>query len=173
MAEFTSAGQPLDAAAQKLNYGTILELLEIDCTPIGGQVHRICSSRQTTGSVQFLGMFFAPVPYQSEGWAWDGSGNAPRPEVTIADVDGIMLYEAALHQDLVGMKVRRWVTTTELLATGSYYGPEIWRVLKKSEANGQYIKFELGTLLDMASVMVPRRQMLKKDFPALGRSRVG
>ncbi|RYE92931.1 MAG: hypothetical protein EOO77_46145, partial [Oxalobacteraceae bacterium] len=108
MAEFTTASQGLDLQSQQLAFGTVIELLEIDCTPFGGSVYRITPSRAATGAISFLNMTFTPIPFKSEGWSWDGTGNPPRPTVTVADMDGIFLYETIKHQDLVGVKVRRW-----------------------------------------------------------------
>lgn len=173
MVEFSSNTQQLDAQAQKLDYGTILELLEVDASAMGGSIHRIVNSRTDAGAVTFEGMIFTPVPFKSEGWAWDSTGSPPRPTVTVADVDGLLLYATMAAQDYVGVPVRRWLTTTELLSTGTYRGPEIWQVLRKMEADGSYLKFELGTVFDASTAQIPARVMIKADFPGLGRSTGG
>lgn len=171
MAEFSDESHELDAQSQKADYGTVLELLEIDASPFGGGIHRVVNSRPDAGVVVFLGMTFNPVPFQSDGWAWDGTGAAPRPNITVGDVDGLLLYATIATEDYVGVNVRRWLTTSELIGSGTYRGPEIWKVIRKMEADGSYIKFELGTVLDASQVQLPGRTMIKADFPGLGRSR--
>lgn len=161
-----------DAAG--FQYGQVIELLQIDLTPFGGTVYRIYNSRgvDNAGVITFLGVEWNPIPYVSEGWGQDGTGSTPRPTITIADYDGILLASALDYQDLIGAKVYKWETTAEHLEDGTCYGPEIWLVNEKLEADGLKIKIQLASPMDQKSIKLPSWQMFRDEFPALGTNRV-
>lgn len=159
--------------AAGLTYGSILEFLEIDLIPFGGSVYRIfnSTSQNVNGTISFLSQTWNPMPFESEGWGADGSGSTPRPTVTIADFDGALMLQALQYDDLIGATIKRYETTTELRASGSYLGPEIWKINQKLEADGNTIKFGLATPLDQKTRRIPGWLAYRSEFPALGRSR--
>lgn len=162
-----------DAAG--LVYGQVIELLEIDLTPFGGAVYRIYNSIDTgdaLGEIEFLGVQWSPVPFESEGWGANGSGGTPRPVITVADFDSTLLTASIAYQDLIGAKVYRYETTTTNIATDSYYGPEIWLVNQKMESDGNIMKIGLAAPMDQKTKKLPAWQMWRTEFPALSRNRV-
>lgn len=161
-------------AAKLGDYGAILEFLEIDLTPFGGSIFRVYNSIDRTdpvGDITFLGVNWVPVPFVSEGWAANGSGATPRPTITIADFDSILLAAAIEYQDLIGARVYRYETTTENVADDSFYGPEVWLVNQKLESDGNIIKFSLASPMDQKTRRLPSWQMWRREFPAIGRNR--
>lgn len=159
--------------AAGLTYGSVLEFLEIDLVDFGGSIYRIFNSVSTgvDGSISFLGEDWYPVPFESEGWGATGDGSTPRPTVTISDFDGVLMLEALAYDDLLGAQVRRYETTKELRTSGSYYGPEVWVINQKMEADGNMIKVGLATPFDQRVRRIPGWLAFRSEFPALGRNR--
>src|SRR5690606_32793162 len=98
--------------------------------------------------MQFLGVEWYPIPYDSDGWGMDGMGGTPRPTITLADFDAILMYASAEYQDLIKAQVTKYETTLEHVDSGEFYGPEIWLINKKMASNGKTIKFQLATPAD-------------------------
>lgn len=160
--------------AAGLTYGSVLEFLEIDYTDFGGEIYRIfnsVNSNAVDGTVNFIGAEWYPIPFDSEGWGANGDGSTPKPTVTIADFDGLLMMEALEYDDILGATVRRYETTTALRASGSYYGPEIWVVNQLLEADGNVLKFALATPFDQKTRRIPGWLAFRSEFPALGRNR--
>jgi len=160
-----------DAAGLEL--GSVIEFLQIDLTDFGEGLIRVYNSIDLTSptSITFLGVTWEPLPFESEGWGFTASGSTPRPTITVADFEGVLLTHAADYQDLIGAEVTRYETTYENLANDVYYGPEIWQIFRKVESDGNTMKIELASPLDIKSKKIPSWEAYRGDFPALGRNR--
>jgi len=163
----------IESVAAGLEFGKSIELIEIDLTPIGGGFYRIYNGFDINNptNITFKGVTWNPNPFISEGWEKDATGKTPRPIITIADYDGILLAEL-INDDLIGLQLKRYETTEALLSSNSAYGPETWLINQKQEADGFFIKFNLASPLDQKNKKLPNRQMFKDEFPALARNRV-
>tara|TARA_R110000796_G_scaffold11041_5_gene36915 strand:+ start:9094 stop:9600 length:507 start_codon:yes stop_codon:yes gene_type:complete len=163
----------LQQNAAGLELGSVIEFLQIDLTQFGEGIIRVYNSIDLTSptSVTFLGVEWTPVPFESEGWGFTGSGGTPRPRITVADYDGILLGLAMEYQDLIGATITRYETTYENLVDGTYYGPEIWQIFQKVESDGNTMKIELASPLDIKSKKIPAWEAYRSEFPALGRNR--
>lgn len=166
---------------RRLQGRAFIDLLEVDCTNSGGDIFHITPTynrNSPDGSYSFRGMVFTPVPFESEGWSWNGDGTLPRPTVKIADTDGTLLNQVWAYQDIIGAKVTRWIANRESFVDGTdgtqvpFFGPEIYLVHQKLEANGDYIKFSLAMPFDFSQQKIPGRQMLRKDFYSMQRNRL-
>jgi lambda family phage minor tail protein L len=163
--------------AAKLSFGKKIELFEIDATAQGGGIHRLTPNRNPAApALSFLGNLFTPFPFETSGFEWNQDGSFPRPTVMISDPDGWLSDEVEQNDDYVGAKVTRWITKEEYLDGNpetSYYGPEVWTINAKTEVrHGLYIKFQLASEIDARQAQIPRRVMLRDEFPALGLVRV-
>lgn len=163
----------LQQNAAGLQLGSVVEFLQLDLTDFGEGIIRVYNSMDMTNptSITFLGVEWSPVPFESDGWGFTGSGGTPRPTITVADFDGILLGYAALYQDMIGATVTRYETTVENIADGAYYGPEIWQIFQKKESDGNIMKIELASPLDIKSKKIPSWEAYRTEFPALGRNR--
>lgn len=163
--------EQVNAGLEKKN---IIELLEFDLTDISGGILRFYSGVDESDlpTITFLGEEFSPLPFVTDGWELDGTGKTPRPIITISDFNGIILTAVIEGDDLIGLPVRRWITTLDLVASGSASGPEKWLINQIQESDGFFIKFNLASPLDQKDKNIPFRQMFKDDFPAIARNRV-
>lgn len=161
-----------EAAGFELNQ--IIEFVELDLSNIGGSFFRMYNSMDVAGGgdITFLGETWSPVPFISEGWGKDSSGRTPRPTITISDFEGLLLAEAILYEDLVGATVKRYETTFGNVAGGSFYGPEIWSLNQKIEADGFIFKVGLASPMDQQAKRLPGWNMFHAEFPALGKNRL-
>lgn len=162
----------VEQAAAGLEYGSILEFVQIDFTSLGGSLFNVFNSIDLSdagGELTFLGQTWQPIPFISEGWAIDGSGGQARPVITIADANALLLTSMFAFDDAIGAPVYRYKTTVEGASEGSYYGPETWLVNRIVQADGMILKFELAAPYDQIVRKVPNRQMFREEFPGLQR----
>lgn len=171
-----------DAAG--LKYGNVLEFVELEIPGYIAtgdaedpseyfRVFNSFNSADGDGQISFLGVEWDPLPFISEGFAYDGEGGTPRPTITLSDFEGIFLAASLDYQDFIGCIVTRYETTTANRASGSFYGPEKWLVNCIVESDGMTIKLELASPTDVKSRKIPGRLMYRAEYPSLGRNRKG
>lgn len=154
---------------------TYRECLEIDMTNLGGRKVYVTSRFQDgynpetneSGFFMFQGNRHYYVPYESDGWEWNGNGSLPSPTLTITDFNGDLLNDIYQHQNLIGAKVKRWLVRDEY----NYRGPEEFIIIQKSESTSTYHKFRLGTILAARNMKIPARNMFRDEFPGMQRLR--
>lgn len=99
------------------------------------------------------------------------SGEAPaRPQLTVSNVDKYFGTLCFAFQDLVGTEVIYYRTFAPYLnqSTRLALQPLKYVIAKKLDQIKNIITFELRDPSDKDRSYMPRRQMLKKDFPGLG-----
>lgn len=162
----------VEQAAAGFEYGQMLEFVQIDFTPFGGGLFNAYNSLDTTaiaGELTFEGQQWTPIPFVSEGWALDGAGGTPKPTITIADANALLLTAMFAYDDAVGATVYRYESTVDGYDEGSYYGPEIWKINRIIQADGMTLKFELAAPFDQILRKVPAKNMYRDNYPGLQR----
>ena len=162
----------IEQNAAGFEYGQIIEFVQIDFTPFGGGLFNVYNSidlNDLLGEVTFEAQQWTPIPFVSEGWALDGTGGTPRPLITIADANALLLTAMFAYNDAVGATVYRYESTVDAYASGSYYGPEIWKINRIIQADGMSLKFELAAPFDQILRKVPSKQMFRDSYPGLQR----
>ena len=162
----------IEQDASGFEYGQILEFIQIDLTPFGGTLFNAYNSldiADPAGELTFEAQQWQAIPFYSEGWALDGAGGTPKPTITIADANAVLLTAMFAYNDAIGATVYRYESTVDSYATGSYYGPEIWKVNRIIQADGMSLKFELAAPFDQILRKVPSKQMFRDEFPGLQR----
>lgn len=150
-----------------------IELLQIDVR-IEGELTSYYYTPMTNGSsaVQWNYKTYLPFPFQLEGVSFATDAAPARPTLIIANVLPGKLFGtlAFLHGDLVGMKVYHTKTLGNYLGISSNIKLKqtAYTIGRKISHNRQAISFELRSPQDKDRSVLPRRQMLKKDFPGLG-----
>ena len=155
----------------------IIELFELtlDATLHGSsdvyRFHAGCNAN-VTGNVIWNGNPYSRLPIKAEGFEFSSTGSLPRPTLSIANLDGgmtaiLLLVNATTPgNDLIGAKLKRIRTLKKYLDGEAAADPhakfpdEIWYVDRKSAENRDLVQFELASKLDMAGVMLPRRQLV-------------
>ena len=125
-----------------------------------------------TGNIVWNGNSYVRLPIQAEGFDYASSGTLPRPTLSVANLGGeistlILLANAVTPgNDLGGAKVTRIRTLKKFLDGESGADPhakfpdEIWYVDRKSAETRDIVQWELASKLDMAGMMIPKRQLI-------------
>ena len=125
-----------------------------------------------TGNIVWNGNQYVRLPIQVEGFDYASGGTLPRPTLSIANLGGeisalILLGNAVTPgNDLGGAKITRIRTLKKFLDGEAGADPhakfpdEIWYVDRKSAETRDVVQWELASKLDMAGMMIPKRQLI-------------
>lgn len=166
----------LDNLIQKSNLPNYIELFIIDCTSISAinTTYYLTPSGTESATVQFNGHTFTPFPMELTGVAETSSEAPARPTLSLSNINNIFGSLSFNYTDLVGCTVtyiRTFSTYLGLAGTVSA-PPKKYLIRKKSRQDRNVISFELGSFLDSERGYLPKRQMLKRDFPGLGINKI-
>lgn len=172
----------IDLEVLKANVAAYIELFEMDCTGISG-IGIVYYLTTNATAVNFGGTTYNPFPMKIEGVQSTADGAPSRPTIAMSNLGsntGVLMKFigslAFLHEDLIGVKVTYIRTFATYLNTVTRISapPLKYTIAKKLEHNKISLKFELRNPLDKERAYLPKRQMLKRDFPGLGiNKRVG
>jgi lambda family phage minor tail protein L len=146
-----------------------IELFEIDCTMIEGlgTLYRLTNNHT---AVNFGGSVYSPYPIAITGIQQTSEGAPPRPSLSISNVNKLIGTLAFVYNDVVGAKVSYIETFSSYLNTGDRISapPLKYEITRKVTHNKIGLTFELRSALDKERAYLPKRQMLKRDYPGLG-----
>jgi len=162
------------ADIQKLDPGAVVTLFELDATAQGGSINYFhAGTNELNGDVVWQGNTYAKFPIVAEGFEYDGTGQIPRPTLTISNVTGLIGALVRDYDDLVGAKVTRRRTFVRYLDAANFsagnpsadpnaaFADEIYFVSRKAFENQQAVQFELAAAFDVEGVMLPRRPVIQ------------
>lgn len=147
-----------------------VELFELDCTQIGGQLYRYTNGQQTS----FGRHPYYTVPIKYSGIQKKTDGSLSRSSIIIDNVSKVLLSAVIGLGDLVGAKFTIIHTLEKYLDTG--VSPDATQctrttmhVFQKKLQTASAIEFELADALEMSSGKLPNQICTTKIFPAIGR----
>jgi lambda family phage minor tail protein L len=162
----------ITADIQQLEPGALIELFEVDCSAIGGDILRFHGHLQST-SIFWQGNEYKPWPLQAAGFERTSDPQQPSPTLTVADINGTISALCVYLDDLVGATVKRHRTLSRYLDAINFpdgnagadptaeMSVEIWRVEQKSdEQPGRTVEFTLSSPLDFGGQQAPSRQIV-------------
>lgn len=169
----------ITAEIQTLTPSAIIEMFEIDTSVIGGAIYRLHAGRTTIGTdVVWQGNTYTAFPIEASGFEWSGRGQLPRPTLRVSNVLGTMSALVLSYEDLVGCKVTRIRTLAKFLDAVNFPGGvnpnadptaeftrDVYFVDRKGSENRDFVEFELAAALDLAGMMLPRRQVIQNFCP--------
>jgi lambda family phage minor tail protein L len=127
--------------------------------------------RITNGSTAlFGGETYSPFPVHISGISQSSEGAPPRPSISIANVNKYIGAMAFQYGDIIGSTVTYIRTFEPYLNQVSRISlpPLRYYIAKKTVHDKTVLSFELRDFRDKERAYMPKRQMLKKDFPGLG-----
>ena len=164
----------LQREVQKLTPSPVVELYELDLTKIGDD-SILYFHNGTNGmtnrleEVSFKGIRYVALPIVVKGFEMSGTGEPPRPSLTIMNVGGFLSSLVLKTNDLVGATFTRRRTFAKYLddmpeakslGYAPQYPPDIFIVERKVRENRQTVEFELGTGFDLDGIRYPLRQII-------------
>lgn len=162
------------ADIQKPDLGTIVELYEIDCTAIFGDILRFTPSPliqdrtdPVAQPVTWRTNIYEPRACKSTGWTWDGTGPLPQPKLTIGNTDLAISAVCIAYSDLQGAIVTRhrvpfkYIDGQPDADPDIEFDPDIFVVDQKTTQNKMVVEFSLGAAIDIQGRLIPGRQIIQ------------
>ncbi|MFP3564687.1 phage minor tail protein L [Paraburkholderia sp. SIMBA_030] len=155
---------------QQLEPGALIELFEVDCTAIGGDVLRFHGHLQSQ-SIWWQGNEYRAWPIEATGFEHTSSSQQPSPTLSVANIDGTVSALCVYLADMVGAKVRRRRTLVKYLDAANFpagnptadpseeMAPELWYIEQKSSETNVQVDFMLSSALDFGGQQLPARQI--------------
>lgn len=158
----------ISALAQGLVAENIVTLFQLDLTRFGLGVGYFTTDVAENGQpLRWGGNAYFPAAVQATGFERKASGAAARPTLTIGNVTSLISSLIIEGKDLVGCEVRRYRTFRRFLDDGAepsvndHFPAEIYRVERLKARNKMTAEFELASILDQESTMLPKRQIVR------------
>lgn len=161
---------------QSLGQDTLVEMFEIDLTPIGLAEHYYFHNgvNELGNDVVWQGVTYVRYPIEAEGFEMNGTGSQPRPVLRAANISGLLSAAVRDNHDLVRAKVIRRRTYLKFLDAVNFSGAvnpsadpavylndEVWLIDRKSVENRLYIEWELAAAFDLTNIMLPKNQVIQ------------
>jgi lambda family phage minor tail protein L len=171
---FTVASSMLAADSQHLALDTLLELYELDTSPIdGGSIHYyFYAGVVNSQAVVWQGNTYTPWPILVTGFEVDGRGKAPRPRLQVSNRDRMVTTLNLSLQDLIGAKIIRRRTYYRYLDavnfTGNvnptadataHYPDDLYFVEQKIKEDKNSVEYELAGVYDLTNLLLPLRKI--------------
>lgn len=155
------------AAVRSVNPGIPLSMFRLDTTSIGGSVYYFCQAAEASAGITYGGQLYAPVDVSFTGFEMTTQGGLPTPRVKIANTNGVFQNMVNTYGDLVGCKIQRIRTFAQYLDgqpqadPSAYFGPDMFRVERKSSENPVFIEWELSASIDNEGKLLPGRVVVR------------
>jgi lambda family phage minor tail protein L len=155
----------ITADVQLLEPGNLVELFEVDCTEMGGDLLRFHAHLQS-GPIVWQGNTYSAWPISASGFERTGSATQPSPTITVGNVDGSISALCIALADLVGAKVKRHRTLVKYLDGQPGADPtaempvELWVIEQKTGETNLQVEFTLSSVLDFSGRQLPARQVV-------------
>lgn len=162
-----------------------IELYQLDCTNIGGEIYYFTNSRPIGNDlISFGGQEYISLPIATSGYEHKQDGSQDRPILQVSNVNKVLLAAIIQLGDIVGAKLTRLRTLAKYLDSGSSPNGamtlpvDVHFISKKTSQDATMVQFELCTALERFAIKLPRRQITRAGdsrycaFPAAGRTRL-
>jgi lambda family phage minor tail protein L len=182
----TVVWEAVSAVGEELNKlapSAVIELFELDgtATSIGvDQIYRFHAgvNEQISGNIVWNGNTYQRYPVEATGFTYEGTGQLPRPTISISNILSLGTTLVLEYNDLVGATVTRIRTLKKYLDATNFtsgtnatadpfaeFPREIYTVDRKVAENRAVVSFELAASFDVAGVKLPRRQIIQNICP--------
>lgn len=147
----------------------LVDLFDVDLTVLGGPIYYFTNDN---AAVTYNSQSYTSLPVKIDGAEHKTADTAaPTPTLTVANVDKMIQGVVQAYNDLIGCKVTR----TRVFADnpdGGNLVKDSYLIDQKTSHNKFAIEFRLITALDNKQRKLPRRQVLKNEFPGVGSTRI-
>lgn len=174
----------ITADVQRLEPGSLIRLLEVDCTSFGGDIlrfhghnipHTPAELEAATApedlpakSIWWQGQEYSAWPVEIEGLEVTGDGKAPNPTLSVGNIDGSISALCLHFDDLLQARVTIRETFAHYLdavnfdegnpsADPTQERVQVWYIDQKTAETGEYVEFMLSSPADVQGQMIPAR----------------
>lgn len=167
------------ATIQSLDPGALIELFEVDVSPITktnspDNLFRFhAGTNKLSEPVVWAGLSYIPFPIQASGFDKSTKGTLPRPSLQASNVSSILTALNIDLDDMVGAKVTRRRTFARYIDAVNFAGGvnptadpnqqlpvDVFFVERKVRENNQMVEWELASTMDLEGVQLPARAMI-------------
>ena len=146
--------------------GAVIDLFELDLTPLGGEVVRFHSGANGYyGNVIWKGIAYNSYPIEVSGFEMKNEGVYARPQMAVANIGGLITGMNNDFNDLRGMKVTRHQVEVKYLdavnfpngnpdADPSIEAVSVYVVEAMSEETAEQVQYELSTPVDADKAVI-------------------
>jgi lambda family phage minor tail protein L len=158
---------PIESDVQRPDPGDRIELFDLDCRSLGGDVYRFTKSIFASQPVVWRGYTYTPMNVEITGFEINGKGTLPRPLMRISNTTMALSAAVLEWNELLGAVITRWRTFKKYLDQGTNpdpdacFPPDIYIVRRRTKQNRKLIEWELGAFMDFEGKKLPRRQILR------------
>ena len=154
------------------------------------------TNMNTNANIIWQGDTYQKFPIVAEGFAIEGRGQIPRPNLTMSNLGGISRSGSVItvtdlmlivnlvtpHNDLINSKITRLQVLASSLDAANFpsntnpFGtpnsnelpPEVFFIDRKVAESRNVVQFELVSRLDQQNKKLPKRQVTRVEFPSVG-----
>lgn len=158
---------------QLLSLTAVIEMHELDATAIGGgQLLFFNGTNELRHPLVWQGADYRPIWIKAQGFDMGTGGQLPRPNIQVANVDGVVAALLNSLDDLIGAKWIRRRTHARFLDVENFaggnpnanpnvhYPDDIFTVERKVREDKDIIEFELSAAVDLQGLVIPKRPMI-------------
>ncbi|WP_421793505.1 phage minor tail protein L [Hydrocarboniphaga effusa] len=173
----------LRSDATSLTPDSRIELVQIDLTPLGGDVLYFHAGTNQLGTpVIWQGNAYQPGSLEIEGFEQDSQGAVARPRLRIGNISGFISGLLFDYDELKGALVTRKRTTGRYLDAANFpngnpyadptqqYPDEVYEIDRVANDDGIVVEFELGAPHDVLNAEIPARVVIDNMCDAIYRS---
>ncbi len=174
----------VSAELQRLSLDTVIELFELDLSPLGGEIQYFHPGVNELGQpLVFDGNVYTPWPMQASGFKKTAKGLQGRPKLVLANVTGLITGLVNDYQDMIGAILTRRVTFRKYLDAVNFPGNinasadpaglisvGKYSVERKTGEDDGMVEFELVSPLDLPNVNIPGRIVVTNICSSVYRS---
>lgn len=157
----------LETDIQKGWHDAIVEMYDIDLSAITGDANDIYyftnQLKPDSSLITWKGNTYDVLPILSTGYERNTTGQIAQPTLTVANILGTLSAAIKDYDDLVGSKVTRRRTFAKYLDGESYaditqeFPIDIFYIERKLEESALVISWQLGSVMDLEGLQLPRR----------------
>ena len=154
---------------QKLEVGDVVELYDLNATSLGATTYYFTPMTTDSGtSVYFDSIEYIPLPVKLEGVEQKGDGKLPRPLLTVSNVSLTFSALISTYNDGLGAVLTRRRTLRQYLDDGdepdsSQFPLDVYILERKTLQNKFEIIWELASIIDNESLLIPKRQCIAEN----------
>lgn len=154
------------------------------------------TNMNTNANIIWQGNTYEKFPIVAEGFAFEGRGQIPRPNLTMSNLGGITRSGSVItvtdlmllvnlvtpHNDLINTKITRLQVLASSLDAANFpnntnpFGTpnsnelpqEVFFIDRKQSESRNIVQFELVSRLDQQNKKLPKRQVTRNEFPSVG-----